>query len=93
MWIAFLMLVILSLKMRLGFPNKVKNINLIHENASAKESLRAQRSQQILKHQKYQDIWKENLAQVNLQHHRQIVEGKLLRLRNVQTVGKNKKLK
>ena len=58
-----------------------------------KKDLRAQKSQQILKHQKHQDKRKENLVLVSLQHHRQIIEGMIRRLRNTQRVGKNKKLK
>ena len=58
-----------------------------------KKDLLAQKSQQILRRQKHQDKMKENLIRESREPHQQIVEGKLLQIRNIQRVGKNKKLK
>ena len=58
-----------------------------------KRGLQAQRSQQILRRQKHQDKMKENLIRESREPHQQIVEGKLLQIKNIQRVGKNKKLK
>ena len=58
-----------------------------------KKGLQVQRLQQILRRQKHQDKTKENLVLESREPLQQIVEGKLLQIKNIQRVDKNKKLK
>ena len=71
----------------------IKSKTLIHENASAKDRLASAKITTNIKAPKHQDKMKENLIRESREPHQQIVEGKLLQIKNIQRVGKNKKLK